>query len=327
LDAAIAQAVITRFPDYTPTPLVELPELARQLGVARLLVKDERGRFNLGSFKALGGAYAVWRLASGTAETKPTFAAATAGNHGRSVAAGASMMGARSVIFVYDGVPEAQIDAIGRHGAEIVRVRGFYEDALAACKERSAADGWVVVSDTSWPGYDEIPRLVMQGYLVLMAEMSAQAPNPPGHIFVQAGVGGLAGAVAAYVSHDFTNRPKVVVVESEAAPCLLESVRAGCPIAIEPLSRTNMGRLECFVPSALALEILAAEADALVTVSDCEAAKAAALLALAEHPTTPSAAAGLAGLARVLRHEQATAALHLNSKSVVAVILTEGAGG
>jgi diaminopropionate ammonia-lyase len=132
---------MSRFPSYAPTPLVELPKLAKQFGVGRLLVKDERSRFNLGSFKALGGAYAVWQLASRAAGPRPTFAAATAGNHGRSVAAGAAMVGARSVIFVYDGVPEAQIDAIKRHGAEIIQVPGYYEDALAACKDRAAAEG------------------------------------------------------------------------------------------------------------------------------------------------------------------------------------------
>jgi diaminopropionate ammonia-lyase len=167
----------------------------------------------------------------------------------------------------------------------------------------------------------------MQGYLVLMDEMQGQAPSPLTHIFVQAGVGGLAGAVAAYASHDLAHGPKIVVVEAEAAPCLLESVRAGQLTAVEPVSRSIMGRLECFVPSVIALEILQAEGDAFVTVSDGEAAEAAAVFAAAGYGTTPSAAAGLAGLARTSRHEEFKRALQLGPESVVAVILTEGALG
>lgn len=205
----------------TPTPLVALPGLAQEMGLASLHLKDEGQRLGLGSFKALGGAYALMRLVQAEAAVRlgrpvaledilspqvravagsMTFACATDGNHGRSVAQGAQLMGARAVIFVHSGVSPARIDAIARFGAQIVHVAGNYDDSVAEAARVARAEGWTVLSDTSWPGYEDIPGLVMQGYTAIVGEALAQLTEPPTHVFLQAGVGGFAAAVAGHMT-------------------------------------------------------------------------------------------------------------------------------
>src|SRR5690606_15500728 len=187
---------ITQWESYQPTPLVPLPGLAGALGVAKLTCKDEGPRFGLGSFKALGGAYAVDVLHRGHAG-ELTVACATEGNHGRSVAWGARQAGARCVIFLHERVSAGREQAIAQYGAEIRRAPGNYDDAVLACAQIARQEGWTIVSDTTWPGYEEIPKIVMAGYGVMLKEALGQRQQAPTHMFLQAGVGGMAAAIMA----------------------------------------------------------------------------------------------------------------------------------
>ena len=217
---AVAERAIRGWPGYAPTPLVALPGLAREAGVAALHYKDEGSRFGLGSFKALGGAYAVARLlcrevaerrglegvtpeallAGEHAETvaEITVCCATDGNHGRSVAWGARTFGCACVIFIHETVSEGRKVAMERLGARVVRTAGNYDDSVREAEATAKRDGWFVVSDTSYPGYAEVPKDVMQGYEVMAAEAADALGEPPTHIFLQTGVGGLAAAVVTH---------------------------------------------------------------------------------------------------------------------------------
>lgn len=346
-DASVAQTVrnlLSQCPVHRPTPLVSLPDVAHRARVARVEVKDERARMGLASFKALGGAYAVLMTAArleaqgsriGVAEMiaekrarRMTFAAATAGNHGRAVAAGASLVGARCMIFVYRGVPAVQVAAIAQSGAEIVEVDGVYEDALAECVRRSASEGWIVLSDSSWEGNIEEPVRVMQGYSVLAAEIVEQCASPPTHVFLQAGVGGLAAAVAGHFQAVWgTAAPRVIVVEPQAAPCLLVSMQRRAMTRVPATSRTTMGRLECYEPSLIAWEMLLGLASLFIAVDDEEAQAAVKALAQYALATTASGAAGFAGLVRVCADQGLRKAANLSADSRLLVIATEAALG
>ena len=231
-----------------------LPALAAELGVGAVHIKDEGFRLGLGSFKALGGAYAVTRLVLEEAArqrgrafdiadlqtpevravaSRMTFACATDGNHGRSVAQGAQLVGATSVVFVHAGVSDARVAAIARFGAQMIRVAGTYDDSVIEAARVSAEKGWTVVSDTSWPGYERIPGLVMQGYTALVREALRQIGEAPTHVFVQAGVGGVAAAVAGHLAIVLGDkRPTFVVVDPARAACIYETAKAGHPVKI-----------------------------------------------------------------------------------------------
>ncbi|RSN02608.1 PLP-dependent lyase/thiolase [Nonomuraea sp. WAC 01424] len=282
-----ARAHFARHPAYRPTPVHTLTGLG---GAGTVHVKDESGRMGLGSFKALGGAYAVHRLSErdggGT-----TYVCASAGNHGISVAAGARELGARCVVYLSHGVPEPFAHRLRALDAEVRREGDDYDASLAAALHASQEHGWRLVADTSWEGYSDIPLDVMRGYTVLFDEIEI----PPTHLFVQAGVGGLAAAAAGYARDRWGERPTVVVVEPEGAPCLLESARAGEPVHATG-APTRLGRLDCLEPSLLAFDLLRRQADLFVTVADEQAAEAAALLAGEGVALSECGAAGAAGL-------------------------------
>ncbi len=303
--------MLRQCPAYEPTPLRRLPALSDDLGISALFVKDETRRMRLGSFKALGGVFAVAQMiqgASGSADLSSdrarqcasgmTFITASAGNHGLSVAAGARIFGARSIIVLCSSVPEGFAERIRKAGSEVVRIDGSYEDSVDHAISAAEQNGWLLLADGSWEGYVERPALVMEGYSVVAEECRAgfdQDDVWPDHVFLQAGVGGLAAAVAAHCVQYWNKRPKIIVVEPEAAPCLQKSVEAGQLTRVEgPVS--NMGRLDCKDASLIAFESLRHDADQFVTVSDEEAASAARTLAQHGIVTTPSGAAGLAAL-------------------------------
>lgn len=340
------------FPDYAPTPLVPLPALAARLGVGTITLKDEGGRYGLGSFKALGGAYAVARLVHRFVEARLgrpvepeelrgatcreiaaglTVCCATDGNHGRSVAAGAQMFGCRCVIFLHGGVSEGRERAIAGFGAEIRRTAGNYDQSLAEASRTAAHEGWTTVSDFSSAGYEEIPGLVMQGYTLMLEEIFAAARQPFTHVFVQGGVGGLAAVVAGYMDDRLgAARPHVTVVEPERAACLQASARAGGMRSIEPGPPTVMAMLECYAPSLVAWRILEKSADDFLTVPD--SAAVAALRALARPAGADpalvigeSGAAGLAGLQVALGAPEIAARIGLGPGSRVLLFGTEGA--
>jgi len=301
-DAALAE--ISSWPGYEPAPLVRLDGIARALGLNELWYKDERGRFGLKSFKALGGAYAVanvlrkrvieergvatvtsHQLVAGefaSVVRATTVTCATDGNHGRSVAWGAHLFGCRCVIFVHEHVSQGRRDAIARYGAEVRVVDGNYDDAVRQAAATAAANGWTVVSDTSYPGYRDIPLDVMHGYGVMAAEIVRELPQgePPTHVFVQAGVGALAAAICAYFwLHWGRRRPSCIVVEPTRADCVYQSVAAGLPVVVGGTLETVMAGLACGEVSELAWEILHAGATGAIAIDDAYALEAVRALA------------------------------------------------
>jgi diaminopropionate ammonia-lyase len=353
---AAALAEITTWPGYAPTPLVALPGLAAACGVATLAFKDESGRFGLGSFKALGGAYAVARhlirclAAEGIAASSAELAAgrfadrtraitvtcATDGNHGRSVAWGAQRFGCRAVIYIHETVSEGRAEAIARYGAEVRRVPGTYDDAVRRAAEDAAREGWTVVSDTSYPGYTEIPRDVMQGYRLMaeeaLAEWQALFSSPPTHVFAPGGVGGVAAAVAAELALFFGQAamPVLIVVEPDRADCLLRSAEAGTPVAVPGELDTMMAGLACGEVSILAFDELLFRAHAFMAVPDEAVAPCMRLLAKGiggdrRVVAGESAVAVLAGLILARNDADAARSLGLGPDSRVLLFGTEGA--
>ncbi|HYZ31125.1 MAG TPA: diaminopropionate ammonia-lyase [Crenalkalicoccus sp.] len=345
-----ARAAITSWEGYAPTPLLPLPDVAAASRVAAVHWKDEAPRFGLGSFKALGGAYAVLRVlqaelarkgvapeasAAELAEGKyreatraVTVTCATDGNHGRSVAWGAQRFGCRCVIFVHPGVSAGRREAIARFGAEVREVPGTYDDAVRAANTTAEREGWRVVSDSSWPGYTEVPRDVMQGYRLMAEEAAASLDQPPTHVFVQGGVGGLAAAIAVQLRARYgAAAPRLIVVEPDAAACLLASAEAGVPVALPGPLGTIMAGLECGEPSLLAWAELERAAFAFMAVPDAAAIAAMRVLARRQPKLEAgeSAVAGLAALLLAAAEPFARGALDLTPDSRVLLFGTEGA--
>lgn len=347
VDAYLATRV-----DHRPSPLRQLPSLAAALGVGAIDLKDESGRLGLGSFKALGGAYAVFRLVLEEAGRRLareldyaeidspevraiaaslTFCCATDGNHGRSVAQGTQRVGARCVVFVHAGVSEARVAAMTRFGAKAMRIDGTYDDSVSAASDVAAEQGWVVVSDTAWPGYERIPGMVMQGYTAMAQEIVQALPQAPTHVFVQAGVGGLAAAVAGHFALAYGGaRPVFVVVEPDRAACLYEAARLGRPARIEHGLPTVMSMLECYEPSLVAWRVLSRVADAFMLVEEQDAVSVMNRLGrpVGGDPVVvsgESGGVGLAGLIRIASDPDARAAIRLGADARVLVINTEGA--
>ncbi|WP_299192333.1 pyridoxal-phosphate dependent enzyme [uncultured Litoreibacter sp.] len=313
-DLTAAARLLARCPSAAATPLLQGDRLA---SVAEVHIKDERGRMGLGSFKALGAAYVIACDADAGLAKGRTYVTASAGNHGLSVATGAQVFGAAAVIYIAESVPESFAERLRQTGAEVRREGNIYEDSMAAAQRAAEVNGWQLLSDSSWDGYYDPPHRLMEGYLALMAEVFEQMPDAPTHIFLQAGVGGLAGACAAAARKEWGDAPVITVVEPEAAPALIASIEAGCPVLSEgPVS--NMGRLDCKEPSFIALKGLARDADWFCTISEDEAAAQTEKLRDAGFATSPSGGAGL--VAMML----ANGAFQLTDRSRVLCILSEG---
>lgn len=319
-DAGPPQALTARCPLAGQTPLIDAGALAAEAGIASLHIKDERGRMGLGSFKALGAAYVIACDAAAGNVSGRIYVTASAGNHGMSVAAGAAAFGAGARVYIAETVPESFADRLREQGADVVRQGDVYEESMAAAAAAAEREGLVLLSDSSWPGYYDRPHRLMEGYLVLMAEAAAQMPAPPSHIFLQAGVGGLAGACAAYARRVWGDAPQIIVVEPEAAPALAASVKAGAPV-VAPGPVSIMGRLDCKEPSLIALKSLARDADVFMTISEVEAEDGTARVAECGYPSTPSGAAGVAALLT------GAGALGLGTDTRAMAILSETADG
>jgi diaminopropionate ammonia-lyase len=320
-NAARAQALVARCPVAGVTPLETNVAIATHAGVQDVWIKDERSRMGLGSFKALGAAYVIATQAQAGDVSARTYVTASAGNHGLSVAAGASAFGASSVVYIAQTVPESFAARLQEQGAQVVREGATYEDSLVAAEKVAEENGWQLLSDGSWEGYTDLPQLLMEGYTVLMAEAIAQLPDQPTHIFLQAGVGGLACACAALARTKWGDAPRIVVVEPEAAPALHGSIKAGRAVESSgPLS--DMGRLDCKMPSLIALKGLARDADSFALISESEGQSGAGLAMVAGLASTPSGAAGIAAL--VSLDDNQREALGLTAQSRVLCILSEG---
>lgn len=333
------------------TPLYALPDLADELGVAQVSVKDESVRSELGSFKALGAPIALVRLILRTFPAQQfdprgllegrhahllahfTVVSATDGNHGKGLAAAAQSIGCRCVIVLHANVSIEREHAIAAYGAKIVRIAGNYDESVQYAAELAASDGWTVVSDTSYEGYEEIPRDVMQGYGTIAAEIiEATAGQPPfTHVFLQGGVGGLAAGIVSYLWEHFAEqRPLFVMVEPEQADCLYQSALLGKPAKATGSVDSVMAGLACGETSPLAWRFLEQSVDYFMTISDDQAVAAMRRLAAGSARDIPlvageSGAAGLAGLVQLVRNADAAAELGLTGNARVLFISTEGA--
>lgn len=305
-DPTGARSLFRLCPVATTTPLLNLPDLASQVGAGQFHLKDETNRMGLGSFKALGAVHAIASMAADRRGSESllektadalrgeVFVSASAGNHGMSVAAGARIFGARAVIYISETVSEAFAERLREQGAEVMRSGASYEESMKASAAAAEEHGWTLLSDSSWPGYYAQPAAVMEGYLISGAEVTEVIPDTPSHIFLQAGVGGFAAAMSALFRSIWGEGPTIVVVEPESASCVVDSVLAGEPV-VSPGPVSAMGRLDCKEASHLALSRLSSDVDFFVTISDATAADAAEILGDHGVDTTPSGAAGVAG--------------------------------
>lgn len=289
------------FPMYAPTPLAKLPETAKALGIGEIYVKDESHRFGLNAFKVLGGSYAIGNILAGklgkplsetgydvltSAETKKalgdiTFITATDGNHGRGVAWTANTLGQKSVVHMPKGTVEERLTNIRLAGAQADIIDGNYDDAVRLSRKEAAENGWIIVQDTSWEGYEEIPAWIMQGYCTMGLEAYEQLPQKPTHIFLQAGVGSMAGTISALFASIYgEERPRIIIVEPNNADCFYRTAKAddGKLHIVTGDMKTIMAGLACGEPCGLAWEILKNCADHFIAFPDWAAAKGMRIL-------------------------------------------------
>lgn len=345
-------------PFYQPTPLVRLPNLARKLRLKNIFVKDESHRFGLNAFKAIGASYAIYRfldeqhqarngepLASELLFSRKyadqshpyTFTTATDGNHGRAVAWVARQLGQRAVIYVPENMKEIRKQAIEAEKAEVIMVAGHYDAAVAQMARDAEQNGWQIISDTAWPGYEQIPHWIMEGYQTIFyeADQALASKEKPDIVLIQAGVGGLAAAAAGYYVGRYPNtHPKLVCVEPLDADCLLESIASGKGEMAHAKGQQNsiMSGLNCGTPSSLAWPIVKSCFHSFLAIDDTWAARAMRTLFHAHRGDQPvvageTGAAGLAGLL-ALYDDPALGTirdrLHLTDQSTIMVINTEG---
>lgn len=335
-----------KLPDYHPSPLVPAPELAAHLGLGELHVKDESVRLGLPSFKILGASWGVYRalqerlgriapwstvgeLAHALQEHKPlALAAATDGNHGRAVARVAGWLGLEARIFVPRGTARARIAAIEGEGASCEVVDGGYDDAVARSAQE-ADDRCLVISDTSWPGYTDVPRWVIEGYSTIFweidEELERRAAAPPDVVLIQLGVGALGAAAALHFRRaELAPGPVLIGVEPERAACVLASLQAGRIVTIPGPQDSIMAGLNCGTPSRVAWPIVAKGFHAVVAIGDDPARRGMRLLAEAGLVAGETGAAGVGGLLE-LRASESAASLGLTGDARVLVLSTEGA--
>ncbi len=348
-----------QIPGYQMSPLKGLPDLASMFKVGGIWTKDESSRLQLNSFKVLGGSFALYRylqkllglsgsdtsfsyLASQEVKDKVgdiTFASATDGNHGRGIAWAAKKLGFKCVIYVHAETTARRIDAIKSNGAKVIVVDGNYDDAVRQVAIDAEKHNWIIISDTSWDNYTEIPTWIMQGYLTMLSEAQEQFTGvglvKPTHLFIQAGVGALAASVIGFYHALFgQDAPKCIVVEPDKAPCIFESalVNDGNPHSVGGALDTIMAGLACGDPSPIAWKILAEDADAFIKVPDYIAAKGMRMYATPLHGdpfiiSGESGAVTLGAFAAIMQYpelEELKDALGLDENSQVLFINTEG---
>ena len=262
-----AYRIISTWDNYSPTPLISLNKLSEKLKINKIFYKDESKRFNLKSFKALGGAYAVEKVSRGNKEI--VISTATAGNHGRSVAWGSKKLGLKCKIFISEYVSEFRAKVMRSFGADVIRVKGNYDASLKECIKQSKQNNWQIVQDVAWQDYKLVPKLTMAGYSVMMKEISEQINKEQiSHVILQAGVGGMAAAMVAGIARYLDNVPKIIVVEPDNAACVLESVKAGEIKKISIKKESLMGGMSCDEVSLVPWEILKNSVSYCITVSD-----------------------------------------------------------
>lgn len=321
-------------PELAATPLVDLPALAAALGLGGLWAKDETARFGLPAFKGLGAGFAIAEmLREGQLGAGDVLVCASEGNHGRAVARAARQHGLRARVYVGAQVAASRAAAIAEEGAEVVRVAGSYDLAVRQAADDAARRGWQVISDTGYPGYDDVPHRIMLGYTRMWDECAAQwGDAPPDLVVVPGGVGGLAGAVASWYAQARGARTRLLCVEPLNAACLLASAAAGEPVVVEGPHETILGGLRCGEVSHTAWPAVANGFDAYLALDDAYVRQAMRLLArpLPGDAQILGGACGGAGVAALLalRDDPVLAplsdALGLDATTRALVIVTEG---
>ena len=323
-----AYSIISRWESYTPTPLIKLNKLSNELSLNKIFYKDESKRFDLKSFKALGGAYAVEKITKGNKNI--TVATATAGNHGRSVAWGAKRLGLKCKIFISEFVSEARGQAMADLGADVIKVEGNYEKSLTECIKQSKENNWQIVQDVAWKDYMTVPRYTMAGYTVMMKEIVDQIKNDQiTHMILQAGVGGMAGAMVAGIARYLKNIPEVIVVEPDSAACVMESIKTGKIEKIDIKRESLMGGMSCGEVSLVPWEILKNSVKFCISLPDDNIAKTMKLLGNSNFSEEKiiageNSAPGVISLITSCTDDKVKQKLKLDSKSNVLVIGCEG---
>ena len=261
-----AYKVVSNWRGYKKTPLISLKMLSNRLGTNNIFYKDESKRFNLKSFKALGGAYAVEKIAKN--KKKITVSTATAGNHGKSVSWGANKVGVRCKIFISKNVSKTRALEMKKLRADVIRVKGDYEKSLEICKKISKKNGWKIIQDVAWKNYEYIPKLTMAGYSVMIKEVSSQTKHYITHVFLQAGVGGMAAGMISGIAKYFKRVPKIIVIEPEYANCVMQSIKYGAIKRINIKKQSIMGGMSCAEVSLVPWRILKNAVNNCVSVSD-----------------------------------------------------------
>ena len=327
-DIDIAYKTISSWDNYLSTPLISLNKLNEKLKLNKIFYKDESKRFHLKSFKALGGAYAVEKIIKGN--DKNVISTATAGNHGRSVAWGAQKNGLECKIFISEFVSESRAKVMRNFGADVIRVKGNYEDSLNECITQSNKNNWQIVQDVAWEDYKLVPKLTMAGYSVMMKETSEQIKNEKiSHVILQAGVGGMAAAMVAGIARYLDYIPQIIVVEPDSAACVLESINKGKIEKISIEKESIMGGMSCGEVSLVPWEILKNSVHFCVTVSDDYISKTIKYLANKEFSnekiiggecSTP----GIVSLAGLNNDYETRKKINLNENSNVLIFGCEG---
>ena len=319
---------ISNWKGYSSTPLIELNKLSKELGLNKIFYKDESKRFDLKSFKALGGAYAVEKVSKGNKDI--VVATATAGNHGRSVAWGAKRLGLKCKIFISEFVSDARGQAMSDLGADVIKVKGNYEKSLMECIKQSTDNNWQIVQDVAWKDYMLVPKFTMAGYTVMMREIIDQIKDEPiTHIILQAGVGGMAGAMVAGIARYLKYIPSTIVVEPDSAACVLESIRSGKIEKIDIKRESLMGGMSCGEVSLVPWEILKNSVKYCISLPDDDIAKTMKLLGNASFSEQKiiageNSAPGVISLITSCEDEKIKEKLQLNKDSNILLIGCEG---
>ena len=325
IDAAYKK--ISSWKGYSKTPLLKLNKLKKELLLKNIFYKDESKRFHLKSFKALGGAYAVEKISKG--KKNIIISSATAGNHGRSVAWGAQRIGLECRIFVSQFVSETRVKEIEKFGAIVTRVKGDYESSLKECIKQTKKNNWYIVQDVSTKDYKYIPKLTMAGYSIMIKEISKQTNQYITHVFLQAGVGGMAAGAVAGIARYFKRIPKIIVVEPKEAACVLKSIEAKKMKKIKIKKESIMGGMSCNEMSLVPWNILNKATNHCITIDDTKVSSTVAMLAKAKLSNKKivggeCATPGIISLIAACNDKKIKNLLKLNEQSNVLVMGCEG---
>ena len=319
---------ISNWEGYSPTPLIELDKLSNELNLNKIFYKDESKRFDLKSFKALGGAYAVEKVSKKNKDI--VVATATAGNHGRSVAWGARRLGLKCKIFISEFVSDARGKAMSDLGADVIKVKGNYEKSLIECIKQSTENNWQIVQDVAWKDYMIVPKYTMAGYTVMMKEIVDQInQNKVSHIILQAGVGGMAAAMIAGVARYLQNVPEIIVVEPDSAACVMESIKTGKIEKIDIKRESLMGGMSCGEVSLVPWEILKNAVKYCISLPDDDISKTMKLLGNGNFSNKKivageNSAPGVISLIASCEDEEIKKKMKLNKDSNILLIGCEG---